>query len=174
MERFEEKTFDILILSGSASKTERENNFELLGIISSKCSTTQVLVLVHPKELSLAFSAMKAGSYQYAKLPIGDDELKLLVDTALYRRPEYCFNLLLKDKQQKATFEDMVGVSPSMQEVYRHVRQAAVTDIPVLITGDTGTGKDLVASAIHHLSKRTNKPFIPIHLGAFATGVGGR
>jgi len=74
--------------------------------------------------------------------------------------------LLWKENPEKPGFEDMVGRSPLMQEVYRQIRQAAQTEMPVLITGETGTGKELVARAIHQLSKRKEKPFVPIHLGA--------
>jgi DNA-binding NtrC family response regulator len=165
-EKFEECTFDILILTGTAFKFQIGSTIELLEIISNKCAVTQVLILVHPKELPLAFSALKAGSYQYAKLPISDEELRLLVDTALVHRPHSGLNLLLKERFEKPGFEDMVGRSPRIQDVFRQIRQAAQTDIPVLITGETGTGKELVARAIHQLSDRREKPFVPIHLGA--------
>lgn len=165
-EKFEEQTFDVLMLTGTAFKFQIDGTIELLEIIATKCASTQVLILVHPKELPLAFSALKAGSYQYTKLPVADEELRLLVDTAVIRRPQNSLNLLLKENPEKPGFEDMVGRSPLMQEVYRQIRQAAQTDMPVLITGDTGTGKELVARAIHQLSKRKEKPFVPIHLGA--------
>jgi DNA-binding NtrC family response regulator len=165
-EKFEECTFDILILTGTAFKFQIGSTIELLEIISNKCAVTQVLILVHPKELPLAFSALKAGSYQYAKLPISDEELRLLVDTALVHRPHSGLNLLLKERFEKPGFEDMVGRSPRIQDVFRQIRQAAQSDIPVLITGETGTGKELVARAIHQLSDRREKPFVPIHLGA--------
>jgi len=165
-EKFEESTFDILILTGTAFKFHVGSTIELLEIIATKCPVTQVLILVHSKELPLAFSALRAGSYQYAKLPISDEELRLLVDTALVHRPQSRLNLLLKENSDKPGFEDMVGRSPRIKEVYRQIRQAAHTDIPVLITGETGTGKELVARAIHQLSGRSKKPFVPIHLGA--------
>lgn len=165
-EKFEEQTFDILMLTGAAFKFQIDSTIELLEIIASKCASAQVLILVHPKELPLAFSALKAGSYQYTKLPVSDEELRLLVDTALIRRPQYSLNLLLKENPEKPGFEDMVGRSPLMQEIYRQIRQAAHTEMPVLISGETGTGKELVARAIHQLSNRREKPFVPIHLGA--------
>jgi DNA-binding NtrC family response regulator len=165
-EKFEECTFDILILTGTAFKFQIGSTIELLEIISNQCAVTQILILVHPKELPLAFSALKAGSYQYAKLPIPDEELRLLVDTALVHRPQSGLNLLLKENLEKPGFEDMVGRSPRIKDVFRQIRQAAQTDIPVLITGETGTGKELVARAIHQLSDRRKKPFVPIHLGA--------
>lgn len=165
-EKFEEQTFDILMLTGAAFKFQIDSAIELLEIIATKCTITQVLILVRQKELPLAFSALKAGSFQYTKLPVTDEELRLLVDTALNRRPQYSLNLLLKENPEKEGFEDMVGRAPLMLEVYRQIRQAARTEIPVLITGDTGTGKELVAHAIHQLSDRKEKPFVPIHLGA--------
>jgi DNA-binding NtrC family response regulator len=165
-EKFEEHTFDILMLTGAAFKFRIDSTIELLEIIATKCAITQVLILVHQKELPLAFSALKAGSYQYSKLPITDEELRLLVETAINNRPQYSLNLLLKENPEKAGFEDMVGRSPLMMEVYRQIRQAAQTDIPALIAGETGTGKELVARAIHQLSNRKDHPFVPIHLGA--------
>jgi len=165
-EQFEEYTFDILMLTGAAFKFHIDNTIELLEIIATKCAITQVLILVQQRELPLAFSALKAGSYQYTKLPVTDEELRLLVDTALGQRPQYSLNLLLKEDPKKEGFEDMVGGSPGMQEVYRQIRQAAQTEIPVLISGETGTGKELVARAIHQLGDRREKPFVPIHLGA--------
>ena len=62
--------------------------------------------------------------------------------------------------------EEIVGQSPQMQKVYQQIEWAAASDIPVLITGETGTGKDLVAQAIHRCSKRRENPFIPVNMGA--------
>ena len=166
LEKFEEFTFDILILTGSVFKLHPDSTFELLELIATKSTITQILFLINPRDLPLAAAALKAGSYQYAKLPVPDEELRMLVDTALSNRSEYGMNLLLKGEAQKPGFENMVGRSPDMQEIYRQIRQAAQTDIPVLITGETGTGKDLVARAIHQLSDRKGKPFVPIHLGS--------
>jgi len=85
---------------------------------------------------------------------------------ALLHQPQYTPNLLFKSESRKTTFEKMVGGSPKMREIYRQIRQAASTDMPVLLTGETGTGKDLVARAIHQQSARNKKAFSPIHLGA--------
>ncbi|MBC2711572.1 MAG: sigma-54-dependent Fis family transcriptional regulator [Desulfosarcina sp.] len=134
--------------------------------ISEKSAATQILFLASSKDMSLVFSALKRGSYQYAKLPIPDGELKMLISAALLHQPQYTPNLLLKSETRKTTFEKMVGGSPKMIDVYRQIRQAASTDMPVLLTGETGTGKDLVARAIHQLSSRSKKAFLPIHLGA--------
>ena len=165
-ERFEEHEIDILFLTGSSMRPGRVRGMALLDIISEKSAATQILFLATSRDMSLVFSALKRGSYQYAKLPIADGELQMLIDAALLHQPQYTPNLLLKAGARKTSFEQMVGGSAPMREVYRQVRQAASTDMPVLLTGETGTGKDLVARAIHQQSHRSQALFQPIHLGA--------
>lgn len=165
-EHFEEHEIDILILTGSVARFGRIRGMEFLDIISEKSAATQILFLASSKDMSLVYSALKRGSYQYGKLPIPDGELEMLIKAALLHQPQYTPNLLLKSEARKTTFEKMVGGSPKMIDVYRQIRQAASTDMPVLLTGETGTGKDLVARAIHQLSTRNKKSFQPIHLGA--------
>ena len=164
-ELFEEHEIDILILTGSVARFGRVQGMALLDIISEKSAATQILFLASSKDMSLVFSALKSGSYQYARLPVSDSELRMLIDAALLHQPQYTPNLLLKS-DRKATFEKMVGGSPKMNDIYRQIRQAASTEMPVLLTGETGTGKDLVARAIHQLSPRSKHAFQPIHLGA--------
>lgn len=165
-EKFEDHEIDILILTGSLARFGRIHGMAFLDIISEKSAATQILFLASSNDMSLVFSALKKGSYQYAKLPISDGELQMLIDAALLHQPQYTPNLLLKSEARKTTFEKMVGSSAKMVDVYRQVRQAANTKMPVLLTGETGTGKDLVARAIHQLSPRSKKVFSPIHLGA--------
>ncbi len=166
LERFEKETFDVLVLSSAALRSNKGVGIELLEVVSAKSPATQILFLINPREIKLAASAMKAGTYHYAKLPISSEELKLLVGSALDNRPQYAPNLLLKNHKGQTTFESMVGGSPVIREVYRQIRKAAATDIPVLLSGETGTGKDLAARAIHQLSSRTQGPYVPAHLGA--------
>ncbi|WP_419655798.1 two component system response regulator, sigma54-specific [Desulfosarcina variabilis str. Montpellier] len=165
-EHFEENEIDIMILTGSVARFGRIRGMEYLDIISEKSAATQILFLSSSKDMSLVFSALKRGSYQYGKLPIPDVELEMLIKAALIHQPQYTPNLLLKSEARKTSFEQMIGGSPKMIDVYRQIRQAANTDMPVLLTGETGTGKDLVARAIHQQSDRNKKGFIPIHLGA--------
>jgi len=166
VDHFEQEAFDVLILSSAAQAGEDKDRIELLELITAGSPATQILFLVKPNQLRLAMSALKAGSYHYAKLPIEDQELKLLIETALEQRPEYAPNFLLKEEVEKTKFEQMVGGSTAMHQVYRQIRQAAATEIPVYISGETGTGKDLAAQAIHQLSARSARPYLPVHLGA--------
>lgn len=165
-EKFEDYEIDILILTGSVARFGRIRGTAFLDIISEKSAATQILFLASSKDMSLVFSALKLGSYQYAKLPISDGELRMLIDAALLHQPRHTTNLILKPDTCKTTFEKIVGGSAKILDVYRQIRQAASTDMPVLLTGETGTGKDLVARAIHQQSTRQTKVFQPIHLGA--------
>jgi two-component system NtrC family response regulator len=75
-------------------------------------------------------------------------------------------NLEERNLSQRVSFEEIIGSSPQMQEIFTTVRKIAATDIPVLITGESGTGKELIANAIHNRSPRKNGPFIAINCGA--------
>lgn len=171
LDRFEEETFDVLIFSSSAGQTGNMTGQELLEIISANCSITQIVLLINPREFKQAMDAIRAGSYPYAKLPIGDEELRMLIDNAILNRPHYGTNLLLKEEWLENKFEQMVGGSEAMRSVYAQIRQAATTDIPVLLTGETGTGKDLAAKAIHQSSERAGQFFLPVNLGALPEGL---
>jgi DNA-binding NtrC family response regulator len=164
--RFESEHYDVLIITADAFRQADTDGIGLLKIITANSPTTQILFLVELSDIRTAMSALKAGTYQYAKLPIGDKELRLLVQTAIEKRPLYGTNLFLKAGKKQVKFEKLVGQSKPMQEVYRQIRQAAVTDMPILIIGETGTGKDLVAQAIHRQSERKNGPYVAVNLGA--------
>ncbi|MCF8043279.1 MAG: sigma-54 dependent transcriptional regulator [Desulfarculaceae bacterium] len=166
LERFEKDDFEVLVIASAALRSNQGVGIELLEVVSAKSPGTRILFLINPKEIKLAASALKAGSYHYSKLPVSSEELKLLVESALDQRPRYAPNLLLKSSKKSSTFESMVGGSTAMREVYRQIRQAAATDIPVLLSGETGTGKDLASQAIHQLSSRKDGPYVPVHLGA--------
>lgn len=75
----------------------------------------------------------------------------------------------LHEIQSKDKFGKFLGQSRKMQKVYQQIKQAATVDIPILLTGETGTGKDLAAQMIHELSARRDKPFLPVNLGAIPT-----
>ncbi len=85
--------------------------------------------------------------------------------TAIERQPQIVEEELVSTRG-KVRFGDIIGSSASMLEVYDHISQAAQTDIPVLILGETGTGKDLVASTIHKMSARAGQPYLAVNLGA--------
>ena len=157
---------DVLLVSSTMVRESPSDWKEFVEVLTAKSPWTQVIFLINPREIALASRALKAGSYHYAKLPISDEELKMLIEAALASRPNVGKHSRVLRENRITGFEDMVGTSPGMKSLYRTIRQAAATDIPVLLTGETGTGKDLAARAIHQLSNRADEVFMPVHLGA--------
>lgn len=166
VDRFEREVFDLMLFSGSMARCRSDNALDILELISVKCPKTQVLFFTEPGRLKIAHQALRAGVFHYATLPISDEELKLLIETAIEKQPLLGPNMLLRSETEKTIFESMVGRSSCMQQVYRQIRQAAATDIPVLLSGETGTGKELAAQAIHELSPRSEAPCVPVHIGS--------
>lgn len=166
LDRFDNDFYAVVVLSSDAALRNHEECLEILEVLSVESPATQVLFLIDPDEIELAVSALELGSYHYAKLPVSEQELRLLIEAALANRPDTDPELIVRKGSQPKGLQDMIGSSQPMKEVYQLIRQAAATDIPVLINGETGTGKDLAARAIHELSARSSQPYTPVHLGA--------
>ena len=93
-------------------------------------------------------------------------QASLLVRNALLVNELKLDNRSLHDRIEQIRFGEIIGASPRMQEVFRKVQKVATTDISVLITGETGTGKELIARELHGRSPRAKQPFITINCGA--------
>ncbi len=143
-----------------------EEGFTVLDHILDGYNNTKVIIITGRAEKEHALRAVEKGAYDFFYKPIELDELKVVL-----RRAFHVFQLEQEQRELRHrlsgdTFEDMIGTSPKMQDVFSTIRKVATTDAPVLITGESGTGKELVARAIHKLSIRRSKPFIPINCGA--------
>jgi DNA-binding NtrC family response regulator len=166
VDRFEREVFDLMLFSSTVVNNQPHDAIEILELISAKCPGTRVLFFTPPGRLKIAHQALRAGVLHYSLLPVSDEELKLLIETAIETKPQLGLNMLLRSEKEKTTFESLVGRSTAMRNVYRQIRQAAATDIPVLLSGETGTGKELAAQAIHELSHRSQAPCVPVHIGS--------
>lgn len=162
---FGSRVYHIVLLSSAICK-DRDEVLATLSQLTTKSPTTQILFLAEPADIGLAMSALKRGTYQYAKMPVSDSELRLLIETALEMRPRLSGAAAEEGQPLEERFEELIGRSQPMQQVYGQIRQAAATEIPVLILGETGTGKDLAAQAIHQCSARRKGHYIPVNLGA--------
>lgn len=160
------ETFDIFILMSAACKNQMNYCIDVIKEIISRSPSTQILFLVEPHDVEIGIQALSSGVYQYAKMPIGDTELKLLIETALERIPIVSSKLPEDFNSKRDRLGNLVGVSEKMQRVYRQIYQAADSEVNILLLGETGTGKDLAAQTIHQLSNRSDAPFLPINLGA--------
>ncbi len=119
-----------------------------------------------------AVEAMKAGAYHYVTKPVHLDELELVLQRALKTRDVEAENVNLRAQlDKKFGVENIIGESPAMLAVFETVQQVAPTRATVLLQGETGTGKELVAHAIHNLSPRKNGPFVAVHAAALPTSL---
>lgn len=130
---------------------------------------TEVIVITGFATVSTAVEAMQKGAYHYLPKPYKIDEVRILVRQALEKRRlrQEVTELKRQVKSQKGV-PYLVGKSPKIEILKKTIEQIAPTDATVLILGETGTGKELVAKAIHQLSPRSDHRFLAINCGAFS------
>jgi two-component system response regulator HydG len=126
-----------------------------------------VIIMTGYASVETAVTALKNGAYDYVTKPLDPDEIAHLVKKALAHKRTEEENVRLRETvAEVARPEEIVGESEAMQAVFHAIETVAPTDATVLITGDSGTGKELVARAIHHASPRRFHPLVVIHCGA--------
>jgi two-component system response regulator HydG len=127
----------------------------------------EVVVITGHGDVKTAVEAMKLGAASYLEKPVDIDELRAIVDRAAdHRRLAHANRELKRQLDEKFGFEGVIGNSPRMHRVMDQLRNIAPTSAAVLIHGETGTGKELVAKAIHTNSPRKNKPFVAMNCTA--------
>ena len=145
------------------------DGLDLLSRLLGRESKPIVILLTAFGSVETAVEAMKRGAYDFLAKPVNLDRLDLLLRRALAERRLGDENRRLKAQlDSKYGFENIIGASPAMQEVFETIRQAAPTRATVLIQGESGTGKELVARALHQCSPRRDGPFVPVHCAALA------
>ncbi len=133
---------------------------------------TVVVVVTAFASTETAVEAMKLGAYDYITKPFKLDEMRLTIEKALERKRLQDENLALKRELSKERgFENFVGRSRRMLEVFDTIRKAAGGTSTVMVTGESGTGKELVALAIHHEGGRRHGPFVSVNCGAIPEGL---
>ena len=143
------------------------NGIELLQHIRSLSPEITVLMITGFGSVKTAVEAMRLGAYDYITKPADNSELLLKISRALeVQEKDRELARLREEVHGLYSFGNIVGQNAKMQEVYALVRQVAQTDVAVLVLGETGTGKELVAKAIHYNSNRSAKPFVVINCSA--------
>jgi len=128
-----------------------------------------VVIMTAFGAVETAVSAMREGAADYLTKPLNTDELVVVIERALERMRLRRESADLKNQlAERYKFDNIIGNSPEMQEVFKTVAQVAPSRATVLITGESGTGKELVAAAIHHRSPRREGPFVRLHCAALA------
>ncbi len=139
----------------------------VLQTIRSEDQSIPVIMLTGTKTVKTAVDAMKMGAADYLTKPFDIEELRLIVAKTLETHDlEREVRYLRAQVVNRYSFHNLVGKSPSMQEIYSKIEQVADSRTTVLITGESGTGKELVARAIHYNSPRRDRPFIPLNCAA--------
>lgn len=142
---------------------------EVLRRITSETPGIPVIVLTGHGTVESAVEAMRSGAYDFLTKPLNLDRLSLLVKRALQNRELILQNRELEQEAEKRkSFEHIIGKSPAMLKLFDVVKRVAPTKASVLITGESGVGKELIANALHNLSPRKDKPFIKVHCAALA------
>ena len=117
---------------------------------------------------------MKRSAHEYITKPFKNDEVLLVVQSAIkHRELELEVQSLRRALREKYRFENIIGKNRKMQEVYALITQAAPSKSTILINGDSGTGKELVAKAIHANSNRADRAFVTVNSGAMPSEAAG-
>jgi two-component system, NtrC family, response regulator PilR len=145
----------------------RVDGMQVLRRIKEVSPETQVIMITAFASAESAVEAMKIGAYDYITKPFKVDEIKLIIAKALEKSRLVQENTRLRQElKTRYSFENLVGSSRPMLELYEMIRQVAPTRSNVLVSGESGTGKELVAKAIHFLSPRKDKLFLTVNCGA--------
>jgi two-component system response regulator AtoC len=144
------------------------SGLELLEELKARDSETQIIILTAHGNVSTAVEAVKKGAYDFLTKPVELAHLRLVVDRALDRLHLVKENRRLQHRlESQDAFRRIVRHSESMQAASTLIKQVAQSNVPVLLRGETGVGKDLVARAIHERSKRSDSPFVAVNCGGF-------
>lgn len=159
--RLEGETFDVVFTD---LKMMDMGGLEVLQTVQEKYPTTVVVIITGYATIASAVETMRSGAFDYLPKPFTAGELIAVLNRALEKRKL----LRITDGQYRddepGEFEGLIGTSPAMREVFSLVRKVGPTDSTVLIIGESGTGKDLTAKAIHQWSKRKAHRFFAIDI----------
>lgn len=164
-----EHEFDVVLCDLRLPDTD---GMEVLKKLKALDSELEVIIITGFGSVEKAVDALKNGAYSFLEKPLNRDQLRNTVTNAVERRKLAGQNRELQQiVHEKFGFEGIVGSSPPMQAVFQRLRQVAPTDARVLVTGENGTGKELVARALHFNSKRRNASLVAVNCGALAGGI---
>ncbi|OIP63886.1 MAG: hypothetical protein AUK29_05820 [Nitrospirae bacterium CG2_30_53_67] len=140
---------------------------DVLREIKQKDQNVPVILITAFATIETAVEAIKVGAYDYITKPFDPDAIEITIKNALSHKQLVDENLFLKQKLKDVeTRSGIIGESPRLKEVFHLIEKVAPTDATVLIQGDSGTGKELVARRLHELSTRRDKTFLSINCGA--------
>jgi DNA-binding NtrC family response regulator len=169
LELIKETDFDVVFTD---LNMPRFSGLQLLSSVKSISPETEVVIVTGFGTVESAIEALKLGCYDYLQKPIKLERLRLLVDRIHEKRRLQQENVIIKRRlKERYRYDELVGVSPKMQEIYDVIDRINESAPTVLIEGESGTGKEVVARVIHQNSICRDKPFIPVNCGAMVEGL---
>ena len=166
-EKLSSRKFDLILWNTVNDPAAEINLSETLKLFSTKVCGSRIVVFSNSEGLQT--SRLRCGNVQVDNLPTDEEDLLALVQRNLPLKAPSERNNSSADKfALPIEFEGIIAVSLPMGAVLRRAIEAANVDMPVLITGETGTGKDLIAAAIHKRSRRKDNPYIVVNTGAMS------
>jgi two-component system response regulator HydG len=164
LERLNERAYDLLFVD---IKMPGMDGLELLEKIKAEYPETMVIIITAYGSIESAVKAMKSGASDYLLKPFKPEQLSLALEKIVQQKKLTAEYNYLKGCLEKMTrFDNIVGQSEAMKKVFKLIPEIAESDASILLTGETGTGKELVAKAIHAKSRRSQRPFVAINCGA--------
>ncbi len=162
--RLDAESFSAAVL---VSRALRLDGLALLRELRRRDLRLPVVVITDRPNLVEATAAIRLGAGDYLALPLDPSALVAALGRLVHsRRLDAEHELLRRHVERPYSFDDIIGTSPAMRRVYETIEQVADKDVDVLVVGETGTGKELVARSIHRRSRRSSKPFVPVDCGA--------
>ena len=160
----EKDLFDLVLMD---IRMPRLDGISALKKIKEISPETIVIMITAYASADTAITAMKEGAYDYITKPFKIEEVKLIIRNALEKKNLQKENTLLKQVvRERYHFENILGQSTKMLDLYKLLEKLAPTKTNILVTGESGTGKELVAKALHYNSPRKEKPFVTLNCGA--------
>jgi two-component system response regulator PilR (NtrC family) len=162
--RWQEKDFDLVLCD---LMMPDGSGLELLHEIRRQGSSTSVIMMTAYTSTKSAIEAMKLGAYDYVSKPFDVDEIKLTVQKAIEKTALVDENVYLRrELEGRYKFDNIIGRSRRMQEIFALIERVARTSSTILLEGESGTGKELIARAIHYAGPRARHKFLSVNCGA--------
>ena len=166
---FESEPVNVII---SELRVHRIDGMRLLSIARARNPEICLIVITKEADVELATEAMRQGAYDFQVKPLNLEKIKAVIERGISHQKLVAEATDLHTRlDTRYGFENLVGHSRGMNEIFDKVRQIAPTRATVLISGETGTGKELLALAIHQNSPRRNEPFVKLNCAALSEGV---
>jgi two-component system response regulator HydG len=164
LEKLEKQPFELMFVD---IKMPGMDGIELLEKVKLEYPETIVIIITAYGSIDSAVKAMRIGAGDYLLKPFKPDQLSLVMERVVQQKKLVSEYNYMKGRLEKiARFDNIIGQSPAMEAVFAIIPEVAQSDTSVLLVGETGTGKELVAKAIHAKSRRSQLPFIPINCGS--------